>query len=106
MTKNFHLYIEYFKLIKINEELLFLDFNYNTVKNLKEINRNKDLAIPISSSFRHENNDHRIKSLKNLYINNPTIFFKREDIQKLIIVKVGKIKGKSDIIVESFLGTD
>ena len=78
--RKFSSYNEYFKLIKINEELLFPDFNYNTVKNLKEINISKDLAIPISSSFRHENNGHRIRSLKNLYSNSPTIYFKREGL--------------------------
>ena len=103
--KKFSSYNEYFKIIKINEEVLFPDFNYGIVKNLEEINRNKDLAIPISSSFRHEINGHRIRSLKNENNNIPTIYFKREGAQKIIFNLEGKIKGEFGRIVESFIGT-
>ena len=96
---------EYFKIIKINEKLLFPDYKYNEVKDYNNINISKDLAVPISNCFRHENNGHRIRSLKNPNINSPTIYFKREGMKKLLYSKEGKINGESGQIVESFIGT-
>ena len=95
-------YDEKFRMTIINENLLFPEFKFNTIKeNIDE--NSKDLAVPISSGFRHENNGHSKKNSKNQDKDSPELICKKEGPQEIHDLSLSNI-GESGRFIESFIG--
>ena len=92
-----------FQLTLLNENYLFPDFNPFFVKEINDSN-SKDLAVPISSSFRHENNGHSKKNIKNKKEDSPVLVCKNNGPSEIHDLSNDDI-GESGLFIESFIGT-
>ena len=97
-------YNEYFQVTLINENLLFPDYDFNKIKD-KVDDKSKDLAVPISSSFRHENNGHSTKDTKNKDEDSPGLICKIEGPKIINDRSISDI-GESGLFIDSFIGTE
>ena len=97
-------YDENFGVTLINENYLFPEYEFNVVKD-KIDSKSKNLAVPISSGFRHENNGHSKKDMKNIEEDSPELICKKEG-PKMIQDNNNKNKGESGLFIESFIGTE
>ena len=97
-------YNEKFGVTLINENYLFPDYEFNVVKD-KIDSISKNLSVPISSGFRHGNNFHSKKDIKNKEEDSPELICKNEGA-KMIQDKNNKNKGESGLFIESFIGME
>ena len=96
----------------INEQNLFSkNINIETIRQLDDINKSKNFALPISMEFRHEKNSHQKRRKKNPRVFSPFVFYKDGKLEKIIEKKeVSKDKfiekGESGRMIEKYLSDD
>ena len=97
-------YNQYFQVTLINENLLFPDYEFTEIKD-KVDNKSKNLAVPISSSFRHENNGHSTKDTKNKNEDSPELICKIEGPKIINDYNISNIR-ESGLFIDSFIGKE